>query len=150
MHTFKNITETEDQPSDNQGWNNRCKDFRQSGHNTLDHVLIALSCGLGCFFGNTLNAWNSCKIIIKIGTSFPIITWNWPAFVKVPLTAGIDSMTLTLAFFSSPRTKRIRVAQWVTAVTFSLPPIAWSRSLASCSNSSHLILLIFVKASLTW
>ena len=55
-------------------------------------------------------------------------------------------MALTLAFFSSFKTKRIRVAQWDTAATFSLPPTASSRALASFSN--FLIMSPFMKKNI--
>ena len=40
-----------------------------------------------------------------------MIAWNCPAFVNVPLTAGIASRRLISALLSSFSTKRIRVAQ---------------------------------------
>ena len=61
------------------------------------------------------------------------MTWNCPAFVNIPLTTGMFSMVASSAFFGSFKTKRILVAQWVTADTFSLPPMADSNSLASLS-----------------
>src|SRR5699024_10880979 len=61
----------------------------------------------------------------------PMMTWNWPAWVKVPLADLIFSMRGTSALAGSFSTNRIRVTQWDTAAMFSLPPTAASSSLAS-------------------
>ena len=78
---------------------------------------------------------NSSK---KTDTLLPIITWNWPPCVKLPFTEGNSSIFFTSAFFSSARTKRILVAQWVKETTFSFPPINSNSFSASFENSAIL------------
>ena len=60
-----------------------------------------------------------------------MMTWNWPACVKLPFTTFMASMPLTSAFAGSPSTKRMRVMQCETAAMFSLPPTSCKSSLAS-------------------
>ena len=60
-----------------------------------------------------------------------MITWNCPAWVKVPFTQEICSMRFMSAFFSSASTNRILVMQWETAEMFSFPPMASRSSFTS-------------------
>ena len=55
-----------------------------------------------------------------------MITWNWPACVKLPFTDFSASMALTSAFAGSAKAKRMRVMQCVTATMFSLSPTSLS------------------------
>ena len=44
-----------------------------------------------------------------------MMTWNCPAWVKVPFTEGSCSIWAVSAFAASTSTKRMRVIQWETA-----------------------------------
>ena len=72
----------------------------------------------------------------------PMITWYCPAWVNVPFTHLIFSISFVFAFFSSARTNRILVMQWDTAEMFSLPPIS-SRSSFTSSVYFAMIPLLF-------
>ena len=52
----------------------------------------------------------------------PIMTWNCPAWVNVPLAEDRLSMASVSALDGSFNTKRILVTQCDTAAIFSLPP----------------------------
>ena len=60
-----------------------------------------------------------------------MMTWNWPACVKLPFTDASASMAGTFALPGSASAKRILVMQWVTATMLSLPPTSLSSSCAS-------------------
>ena len=66
LHAVDDIAETENQTSDDDGWNQRCEDFSQCRHCFLKRILIFLGRLLDLILRDALDAGHFDEVIVEI------------------------------------------------------------------------------------